>query len=345
MDVSARIETDSAARFVIVIDERNGDAVHIRGIAALEAGIDRSGKVSLTGTYIMQEGSYVLTLDFLKRQFFVKPGSIITWDGDPTQATVDITAVYTANTAPIDLVQHQLAGRSQYEINQYKQNVPFNVLLHMKGELMKPQISFDIELPEREANRLKDVDAKLAQVRADESEMNKQVFALLLLGHFVDENPLESNGAPSTAESFVRQSASRILTDQLNRIAGNLVKGVDLTFGINSGSDYSTGELTQRTDLTVGVSKRLLNDRLKVNVGSAFGLEGPTAPNQNASNIAGDISLDYQLGKTGRYVIRAYRENNYEGLVEGQVIETGATFIYRIDYDKLNEFFRKPKKR
>lgn len=345
MDVSARIETDSAAKFTIVIDERNGDAVHIRGIAALEAGIDRSGKTSLTGTYTMQEGSYVLTLDFLKRQFFVKPGSTITWDGDPMLATVDITAIYTANTAPIDLIGDQLAGRSQYEINQYKQNVPFNVLLTMKGTLQKPQISFDIVLPERDASRLQDVDAKLAQVRADESELNKQVFALLLLGHFVQENPLASNGSPTTAESFVRQSASRILTDQLNRLAGNLIHGVDLTFGVNSGSDYSTGELTQRTDLTVGLSKRLLNDRLKVNVGSSFGVEGPTAPNQQASNIAGDVSVDYQLTKSGRYVVRAYRENNYEGLVEGQVIETGATFIYRIDYDKLNEFFRKPKKR
>ena len=57
----------------------------------------------------------------------------LTWDGDPTQATVDITAIYTANTAPIDLVEHQLAGRSQYEINQYKQRLPFNVLLNMKG--------------------------------------------------------------------------------------------------------------------------------------------------------------------------------------------------------------------
>jgi hypothetical protein len=241
-------------------------------------------------------------------------------------------------------VQHQLAGRSQYEINQYKQRVPFNVLLNMKGELMKPQISFDIVLPEREANRLKDVDAKLAQVRADESEMNKQVFALLLLGHFVDENPLASDGTPTTAESFARQSASRILTDQLNRIAGNMIQGVELTFGVNSGSDYSSGDLAQRTDLTVGVSKKLLNDRLKVNVGSSFGIEGPTAPNQQASNIAGDVSLDYQLSKDGRYFVRAYRRNNYEGLVEGQVIETGATFIFRIDYDKFNEFFRRPRK-
>jgi hypothetical protein len=208
--------------------------------------------------------------------------------------------------------------------------------------LQKPQISFDIVMPEREASRLQDVDAKLAQVRADESELNKQVFALLLLGHFVNENPLESNGTPTTAESFARESASRILTDQLNRIAGNLINGVDLTFGVSSGNDYSTGDLTQRTDLSVGLSKRLLNDRLRVNVGSSFGLEGPTAPNQQASNIAGDVSIDYQLDKSGRYTVRAYRENNYEGLVEGQVIETGATFIYKIDYDKLNEFFRKP---
>jgi hypothetical protein len=345
MDVAARIETDSAAKFTIVIDDRNGDAVHIRGIAALEAGIDRSGKTSLTGTYVMQQGSYVLTFNFLRREFFVKPGSTITWDGDPMRARVDITAVYTANTAPIDLVAHQLSGRSQYEINQYKQRVPFNVLLNMKGSLQKPRISFDIVLPDREASRLQDVDAKLAQVRADETELNKQVFALLLLGRFVDENPLESNGSPSTAESFVRQSASRILTDQINRLAGNLIHGVDLTFGVNSGSDYSTGELTQRTDLTVGLSKRLMNDRLKVNVGSSFGVEGPTAPNQQASNIAGDVSVDYQLTKDGRYIIRAYRENNYEGMVDGQVIETGATFIYRIEYDKLNEFFSKPKKR
>ncbi len=345
MNLSAQIETDSAANFNLVIDERNGDAIHIRGTAALEAGIDRSGKISLTGAYTMQEGSYLLTLNFLKRQFYIRPGSTIIWDGDPLSARVDITAIYTANTAPIDLVEHQLSGRSQYEINQYKQRIPFNVLLNMKGELMKPQISFDVVMPAREASRFKDVDAKLTQVRMDESEMNKQVFALLLLGHFVDENPLESNGSPSTAESFARESASRILTDQLNRLAGNLIKGVDLTFGVNSGNDYSTGDLTQRTDLSVGLSKRLLNDRLKVNVGSSFGLEGPTAPNQQASNIAGDVSVDYQLSKDGRYTLRAYRENNYEGLVEGQVIETGATFIFRIDYDKFNEFFRKPRRK
>lgn len=343
IDLSATLETDTAAKFNLVIDERNNDALHIQGNAALQAGMDRSGKVSLTGTYTLSQGSYLLTLSFLKRQFNVEPGSVITFDGDPTSARVNITALYVANTAPIDLMEHQLGGRSAAEINQYKQKIPFVVHLKMQGELLKPQISFDIILPEREQSRWKDVEQKLAQVRADESELNKQVFALLLLNRFVDENPLESNGTPSTAESFARQSASRILTDQLNRLAGNLVPGVDLNFGLNSGEDYSTGNGEQRTDLTVGISKRLLNDRLTVNVGSSVQVEGPKS-NQSASNIGGDISLEYQLSKDGRYRLRAYRRNDYEGITVGQVIESGAGFIFTLDYDNFNEFFRRKKK-
>ena len=343
IDLQATLETDSAAQFNVIIDERNNDALHIRGQAALQAGMDRSGKVNLTGTYTLTQGSYLLTLSFLKRQFFVTPGSTITWDGDPTSAQVNLTATYIANTAPIDLMEHQLGGRSQAEINQYKERIPFTVYLKMEGELLKPRISFDIGLSEREVARWKDVDQKLVQVRADESELNKQVFALLLLNRFIDENPLESNGTPSTAESFARQSASRILTDQLNRLAGNLVPGVDLNFGLNSGENYSTGNGEQRTDLTVGISKRLLNDRLTVNVGSSVQVEGPKS-NQSATNIGGDISLEYQLSKDGRYRLRAYRRNDYEGYTVGQVVESGAGFIFTLDYDNLNEFFRRKKK-
>lgn len=343
IDFDATIETDSTAKFNIVLDELNNDALHIKGVAAIQAGMDRSGKVSLTGAFQLTDGSYLLTLSFLKRQFYVQPGSTITWDGDPTSATVDITALYNTNTAPIDLMEHQLAGRSQAEINQYKQRLPFTVYLRMKGELLKPIVSFDIGLPEREQARWKDVETKLAQIRNDESELNKQVFALLLLNRFIDENPLEGNGGSNVAETFARQSASRILTDQLNRLAGGLVPGVDLNFGVNSGDDYSTGQLTQRTDLTVGISKRLLNDRLTVNVGSSFQVEGAQNNNQQASNIGGDISLDYQLSKDGRYRLRAYRRNDYEGIAVGQVIETGAGFIFTLDYDKFNEFFGKKK--
>jgi len=45
-------------------------------------------------------------------------------------------------------------------------------------------------------------------------------------------------------------------------------------------------------------------------VGSNFELEGPSTANQNSSNPAGDVSIDYQLSRDGRYLIRVYRLND-----------------------------------
>jgi len=343
LDVSANIVTDSAAKFTVIIDERNGDSLTIRGASNLTGGIDRSGKVSLTGTYTVSDGAYNLSLSMLKRKFDIEQGSTLTWTGDPTSANIDITASYLADTPPIDLMESSLSGRSEAEVTRYKEKLPFRVLLHMTGELLKPTITFDVTLPPEELSRWPEVDTKLQQIRSDESELNKQVFALLLLGRFVQENPLESSGGGGGIEASVRSSASRLLTDQLNKMAGNLIKGVDVNFDLESGTDYTTGTAQNSTNLNVGISKRLLNDRLKVNVGSNFAIENPAGSNRAPSTIAGDVSVDYQLSKDGRYMLRAYRRNDYEGVVYGQVIETGVSFILTFDYNKLKELFENHK--
>ena len=300
---------------------------------------DKSGKLTLTGNYQLSSGSYTVSLSILKRQFLIRSGSTITWTGDPLAANIDVTAEYLLNTSSIDLMQSSLAGRSAQDIEKYKQKLPFHVILNMTGELMKPIIKFDITLPSKEATQWQDVETKLEQVRTDESELNKQVFALLLLGRFVQENPFASAAGGST-ENQLRESASRILTDQLNQLAASLIKGVDINFGLTSGTDYETGQAANRTDLNVTVSKKLLNDRLRVSVGSNFELEGPSTGNQSSSNPAGDVTVDYQLTKDGRYLVRIYRVNEYEGVLEGQVVETGASFILVFDYDKINELFK-----
>ena len=338
-DISANIITDSLAKFTVVIDQRNGDMLTLKGAANLNGGIDKSGKVTLTGSYLLQSGSYNLSLSVLKRQFLIQQGSTITWTGDPTQAQIDVTTIYIANAPPIDLMQSSLEGRSTEEVTKYKQKLPFQVALHMRGELLKPIITFDITLPDRQATQWQDVATKLEQVREDENELNKQVFALLLLGHFVQENPFASSGGGGGIENSVRESASRILTDQLNNLAGSLIKGIDINFNVTSGTDYSSGSAANRTDLNVTVSKRLLNDRLRVNVGSNFELEGPSNAGENAANPAGDVSVDYQLTKDGRYLIRVYRYNDYEGAIYGQVVETGVSFILSFDYNKFSQIF------
>ncbi|HRN57607.1 MAG TPA: translocation/assembly module TamB domain-containing protein, partial [Agriterribacter sp.] len=199
MDVSVNIEIDKAADFTLVVDEGNGDFLNVRGDAQLSAGVD-PGKITLAGTYEMEEGSYDLTFNFLHRKFDIVKGSKITWEGEPTDANVDITAKYTANTAPLDLVKNQLGEDvSSAQRNTYLQKLPFDVMLTMTGKLLKPNISFDIILPDNKNygvsnDILANVRTKLDILRQEEAEMNKQVFALLLLNRFVAEDPFSSSG-------------------------------------------------------------------------------------------------------------------------------------------------------
>jgi hypothetical protein len=131
-------------------------------------------------------------------------------------------------------------------------------------------------------------------LRQQPDELNKQVFALLLLNRFIGENPFASESGGTTVSSLARESASKILSQQLNNLAGDLISGVELNFDLVS-PRITPLDNWNKTDLNVGISKKLLNDRLKVTVGSSFGLEGPQQKNQEASTIAGDVAIEYQL--------------------------------------------------
>ena len=343
MDVSVTIVIDKEAELTLVIDKANGDYLNLKGEAELTGGIDPSGKTSLTGKYEFSDGEYEMNFNLIKRKFKIQKGSYIIWNGEPTLANINITAVYETEAAPIDLLGDELTADTK---NIYKQKIPIETLLKMNGELMKPVISFDIKIPEGNYDVSQDVinrtEAKLDELRQDDpSAMNKQVFALLLLNRFVGENPFSSQAGGSSGEAMARQSVSKILSQQLNDIAGGMVGGFQLEFDLESTEDYTSGTKDNRTDLDVGISKKLLNDRLKVTIGSSFGLEGEERPNDETTNIAGDVSLEYQVTRDGRYVLKAYRKNEYQVAIQGEVVETGVAFVITMEYNKFRELFKK----
>ncbi|MDB5118051.1 MAG: hypothetical protein JWQ79_3543, partial [Mucilaginibacter sp.] len=346
LDVNATININKNANFTVVIDERNGDVVQLKGEAHLNGGIDPSGKTNLTGTYTVEQGSYNLSYATVKRKFNFKKGSTITWTGDPTSANVDLTAIYVANVPPIDLVSQQLGGDAQ-TTTMYKQKLPFNVNLNLRNQLLKPDISFDIVLPDNNYTVSPDVistvNTRLSQIRQDPNEMNKQVLGVLVLGHFIGDNPLQSQGGSTGINGAIRNSVSSLLSDQLNKLAGNLIGGVQLSFDLTSGADYSTGVQQNRTDLNVGLSKQFLNDRLTVTVGNNFNLEGQNQPGQKTTDIAGNLSVNYKLTEDGRYMVRAYRRDEFI-VVEGQVVETGVGFSLTYEYNRFKELFKKKTK-
>jgi hypothetical protein len=306
----------------------------------------------LSGTYQLTHGSYDFSFSLLHKKFDIQNGSTITWTGEPTKGSLNINAIYTANTSPMDLVSNQVSQLSANQKNTFQQKLPFAVYLKMRGELLKPDISFDVVLPDDKAYSVsKDVittvQSQLLLLRQDPGEMNKQVFALLLLDRFVGEDPFASSNAGANATSLVRESVSKILTQQLNQLTSSIVQGVDINFDLQSTDDYTTGQLQNRTNLNVSVSRQLLNDRLRVSVGSNFELEGPqdVNANQQTNNLIGNIALDYKLSKDGRYLLRAYRKNDYDDVVQGYVIETGVGFIITIDYDHFKEIFEQKKRK
>ena len=342
VNLSVNIATDKDAVFTIVIDPGSQDALTIQGEAELNAGVNPSGDITLNGTYTVETGNYSFSFGPVKRLFQFRQGSTLTWSGDPLDARMDITAFYNVKAPTLELVQNQIGSEQP---NLYKQRVPFDVNLHITEQLFQPQLSFDIDLDEDNAMVSQDVAGKvntgLAQLRENESEMNKQVFSLIVLGRFMAANPFESLSGGGGAEAIARNTVSSFLSGQLNRLAGNIIQGVEFDFNLQSQEDYSTGSGQNRTDLNVGVSKMLFNDRMKVTVGSNFELEGNARPGEQTTNIAGDISVDYQLSEDGRYLVRAYRKNQYQVTLQGQFVETGIGFIINMDYDEFKEIFRR----
>ena len=349
-DIAVNIQIDKNATFSLIVDESNGDFVNLKGEALITAGIDPSGKITLVGTYEINEGYYEITFKFLKRRFEIQKGSKITWNGEPTKADIDVSGVYVANASPIDLVETQISDASNIIKNTYRQKLPFEVWLTLKGEMMQPNINFDIKLPtEKNYNVSREiidnVEYKLQELETEPSEMNKQVFALILLNRFVNENPFDNTYGTFDVQNYALSSVSKILTNQLNNLAKGLIDGVDVNFDLVTTADYTTGDKRNRTDFNVGLSKRLLNDRLTITVGSDFELQGPKPQNQNSTNTTADVAVDYKISRDGRYALRVYRKNDYQGIIEGYIIETGIGFRINVDYNHFSDIFKRSKAR
>ena len=336
IDLTANVEVDKESRLRILIDPIAGDSLVIRGEATFSVGVDPSGKLAVTGRYEITDGSYQLSFgQFIRREFAIAKGSSLTWFGSVTEANVDITAIYTVKTSALDLVQDQLVGLSQEERTKYKQALRIQVYLTMDGKLLAPNIHFRLDLPPDGRGALGgSIYAKLNEINGQESELNKQVFALLVLGRFISSNPLASAGDGGLS-GLARSSVSQILTEQLNRLSAKVIPEVGLNVGVESYQDYSTGTGEGRTQLQLALTKQLFDERVTVQVGGSADLEGERSQQNALNNFAGDIKVGYKMTEDGRWLLQVFRQNTNAGAIEGDLVETGAGIVFTIDYDTL----------
>ncbi|WP_246535385.1 translocation/assembly module TamB domain-containing protein [Litoribacter ruber] len=332
---------DRNAEFNVVVDERSGDNLRVVGEADLSFDIDPNGRMYLSGSYEIMEGHYEMSLyQLVNRRFELYEGSRITWSGDPMDAMLDISAIYRIRTSPSELMSSQLTGADADMRNRYRQELPFMVFLNVEGEMLRPEISFGLDMPEEQRGAIGgNVYTRVQQVNQQEDELNRQVFSLLVLNRFFPDTGGDGTGGGMS--TLARSSVSQVLSGQLNDLAGNLLggTGIELDFDLDSFQDYQTGAPQDRTQLNVSARKRMMDDRLIVQVGSQMDIEGSSQMEDQSSQVIGNVSVEYLLTENGRYRLRGFRRNQFESIVDGQLIVTGISVIFNREFNMFRELW------
>ncbi len=337
IDMTVNLKIDPEAQFSIYIDPNSGDITFFKLKGNLQYKYNDIQRGYLTGLIEMEEGYYDLSFyGLVKKKFVYDPGSTISWSGNVMEGVVNFTARYEVNTNSVGLVSNEI---SSYERSLYNQRLPYEVLLNIEGQISNPLISFGIELPDRYKNDNPTIASKLQMLEQPsmESELNKQVFALLVGGTFIPENPDVNEGSSSNnfATTAARNSVNAIMTQQLNNLTGQFIKGIDVDMGLNTFEDYASGRAQTRTQLDVKVSKNLFNNRISAEVESHIDLEGSNS-NPGTQSTAGmtEFAVSYRLTESGNYSIKAFRENAWD-IFDGEIQNSGIAFIFVKEFDSF----------
>jgi len=341
ISLSANVEIDAGMDIYIEIDPASNEELFLNGNANLSFQKRRAETPTLSGRFEIQDGTYTLTLyEVIRRTFSIEKGSYLVWNGNVQNPVTDITTIYQVRTSPVPLISNETADFGAESTSQYSNNTPFLINLNIEGELLKPELNFQLETPPGQSDAL--IQAKLAQLNQNESQLHKQVFSLLLFNSFIESTSASNRSTAYELNATARTSVSKLLTRQISSFADRYVKYVDVDVGVNSYYNRVGDQSSGQTEVSLDVSKRLLNDKLKVQVGGDFNVENRNTNDQKQgnSNIAGDFVVEYKLDEDGTYRIQGFNKTEYEDFFDGEVNKTGAAFIFNKDFYKLNQLFK-----
>ena len=336
------LKVDKDAEFSIVIDPSTNDEMVLKGEARLNAGLAENGDIGIEGVYNLQSGYYKMNNLLLRGKFQLVKGSSISFNGNPALAEADVTTEYVIEASPKGLLNYK-----EDDDASYTQRVPFAVIFMIKGAVSKPELSFDIQLKEGKAvlksSVKSDVEHALDRLRNDVSEMNKQVFSLLLTKQFsvsTGHNTLESSNL--NANNALKEGVSSFLSEAMNQMADQLIKGVDVD--VNMKTYKTEDDPISKTDLGVAMSKDLFQDRLVIRIEESFAVGSTSsAPVKSGSQYVPDITSTYKLSKDGRFQLKGYQKNEYDAVVQGYFTEVGINFTIELSYEKFKELVRSRK--
>lgn len=332
LEMNFKLDVDNDAQVQIIFDEKVGDIIKVRGNGDMLMAIDNRGKFSMYGDYLIEKGDYLFTLqNVVNKRFNVKPGSRLTWNGDPLNAQLDLTAIYSLKASPAVMV-YAMAGDQGTANAVYDQRLPTDVSLYMAGPLTAPKIEFGVKLPTLAdgdiANQLLD------PAIASKDQRTSQAFSLLLANQFSAGNGAVALGGAGQSSGY------EVLSNQLSNWLSQYSENFDIGVSYRDGYVDDTGqEMAGQTE--VSVSRELFNNRVKVEVNGT--VQGTTEnQEEQANNVAGEFNVEYKINKDGSLRARVFNESNQQSAANlNQAPYTqGVGIFYRKEFNTWGEFFR-----
>jgi hypothetical protein len=284
------------------------------------------------GSFNIENGDYLFTLqNVINKHFKVLNGGTVSWNGNPTDAAIDIEAIYPVRASLYDLIANIDATKAE----SYRNRIPINCKVLLTGKLLNPEPKFEINLP----NSTQEVQTMVNSAISNQDELNKQFISLLVLGSFLPDQNMANQGSESPSSSGfnpVGTTGMEFISNQLSRWLSQISQDFDIGVNYRPGTELTTQELE------VALSTQLLNDRVSINGNFDVGGTSTNSGKMNqTNNIVGDFEIDYRPWKNGKVRFKAFNRPNESYISEISDYKQGIGISYKEDFNSFGELFKK----
>jgi TamB, inner membrane protein subunit of TAM complex len=331
------------AETTLIFDENAGDNIKSRGTGNIFLSVNRNGDMKMTGEYRIEKGDYLFTLaKLINKNFALKRGGTIRWNGNPFDAQINIDAEYKdLSTAPLNFIAEYLVNDKTTE-QESRKPTPIELRLKLSGALMKPNIDYDLAFPRLTSDLKTYTENKLRLLRQDQNELNKQVFGLVVLGTFLPSD-VGSSQLFSGSINTLTETVSSAVSNMFNKFVGEYITGLDVQIGYNI---YEIDRVTLRTGSQQFRLRGSYDFNDKWSVSGGVGVEsGNTLQTGANSNlfIGGDVLVDYSFTEDRRMKLRF--SNTIDQVLEGKRYKSAAGLRFRQEFDSFEELMNSLKAR
>ncbi|MDH6534859.1 hypothetical protein M2101_001535 [Parabacteroides sp. PM5-20] len=317
------VDVTPDATIELIMDPSAGDKIKGKASGSLQVQYGTKTDYRMYGGVNIVEGAYNFSLQqIIHKDFKIRDGSTINFQGDPYNAQMNVDAIYslTANLSDLDEVIAKESDRT---------NVPVNCILKLDGMLRNPTISFDIELP----NSNEELERQVRSFIDTEDVMSLQIVYLLVLNKFY--TPEYSTNTYRTND--LNAVASSAISTQLTNLMNTFTDKVQIGTNIRTAQDWTKDD----TEVEMLLSSQLLDNRLIFN--GNFGYRNSQALEKNV--FIGEFDLEYKLTPSGEIRLKAYNHaNDMYHYLRQSLTTQGVGIMFKKDFTYLSDFFRRKKK-